>query len=68
MFGCVVAGRRVQTNLVQVDELKFSFEIDDAASVNHFTIFLNGDFLLPDGFGAGSCLFVFVCCALRLLV
>ncbi len=49
MFGCLVAGRMVQSNLVQVDNSKFLFEIDDATSVNHIVIFLLGTIFFPEG-------------------
>lgn len=34
--GCIVAGRAPQTNLVQLDEHRFAFEIERAELVNHF--------------------------------
>lgn len=36
MFGCCVAGRPVQLDAVEIAENKFSFELEDAASINHF--------------------------------
>ncbi|KAK9368049.1 hypothetical protein V1509DRAFT_624108 [Lipomyces kononenkoae] len=40
MFGAICAGRPVQTNLQQVDESKFVFQIEDGARVNHIVVFL----------------------------
>ena len=42
MFGCVVAGRLLQTNLQQIDETHALFEISDAGSINHISVFLLG--------------------------
>ncbi|OZJ06945.1 hypothetical protein BZG36_00138 [Bifiguratus adelaidae] len=42
MFGCIVAGRLVQTNLQQVDVNKWIFELPEAASINHIVVFLLG--------------------------
>lgn len=42
MFGCVVAGRLLQTNLQQIDETHALFEIADAGSINHISVFLLG--------------------------
>ncbi|KAJ3325435.1 hypothetical protein HDV06_004294 [Boothiomyces sp. JEL0866] len=51
MFGCIAAGRPVQTNIVQVDSTKYIFELTDASSINHLVIFLVGQ-PFPDNFGA----------------
>lgn len=40
LFGCIVAGRLPQNNAEQIEETRFSLVIEDAASVNHLTIFL----------------------------
>ncbi|KAK9385836.1 hypothetical protein V1515DRAFT_538949 [Lipomyces mesembrius] len=40
MFGAICAGRPVQTNLQQVDETKFVFQIEDGARLNHIAVFL----------------------------
>ncbi|KAK9373501.1 uncharacterized protein V1513DRAFT_402860 [Lipomyces chichibuensis] len=40
MFGAICAGRAVQTNLQQIDETKFVFQIEDGARVNHIVVFL----------------------------
>ncbi|KAF7975928.1 hypothetical protein HWV62_45498 [Athelia sp. TMB] len=52
MFGCVVAGRLLQTNLQQVDESHALFELPAASSINHISVFLLGTVPFPEGFGA----------------
>ncbi|ORZ12392.1 hypothetical protein BCR42DRAFT_483698 [Absidia repens] len=52
MFGCIAAGRLVQTNLQQVDVNKYVFELSDAQSVNHLVVFLLGTIPFEPGFGA----------------
>ncbi|KAJ1553651.1 Coiled-coil domain-containing protein 81, partial [Cladochytrium tenue] len=52
MFGCIVAGRLVQTNMQQVDATKYIFELPDARSINHIVVFMTGTQPFPDGFGA----------------
>jgi hypothetical protein len=42
MFGCVVAGRLLQTEMTQVDETHAYFELPAAAAINHLTVFLLG--------------------------
>lgn len=42
MFGCVVAGRPLQTNLREVDETHALFELPSASSINHVSVFLLG--------------------------
>jgi len=42
MFGCVVAGRPLQTNLQQVDETHALFELPNASTINHLCVFLLG--------------------------
>ncbi|KAI8854045.1 hypothetical protein BC829DRAFT_381149 [Chytridium lagenaria] len=51
MFGCIVAGRLVQTNLQQVDATKYVFELTDAKSINHIVVFLLGQ-PFPAGYAA----------------
>ncbi|TPX33546.1 hypothetical protein SeMB42_g07455 [Synchytrium endobioticum] len=51
MFGCIVSGRLVQTNLQQVDATKWVFELSDAQNINHIVVFLTGHQLLPAGYG-----------------
>jgi protein Hikeshi len=47
MFGCVVAGRLLQTGLTQVDETHAYFELANAEAINHVCVFLlgTGEFL-----------------------
>ncbi|KAJ3063658.1 hypothetical protein HDU98_000542 [Podochytrium sp. JEL0797] len=52
MFGCIIAGRLVQTNLQQVDQTKYVFELQDAKSINHIVVFLTGASPFPHGYGA----------------
>jgi len=52
MFGCVVAGRLLQTNLQQVDETNALFELPAASSINHISVFLLGTIPFPEGYGA----------------
>ncbi|KAH9474638.1 Protein OPI10-like protein [Psilocybe cubensis] len=52
MFGCCVAGRLLQTNLIQVDETHAYFELPNASTINHVCVFLLGTVPFPDGFGA----------------
>ena len=42
MFGCLVAGRPLQTNLQQIDETHAIFELPVAGSINHVCVFLLG--------------------------
>ncbi|KAI9257278.1 hypothetical protein BDA99DRAFT_515990 [Phascolomyces articulosus] len=52
MFGCIVAGRLVQTNLQQVDVNKYVFELSDAQAINHIVVFLLGTVPFQQGYGA----------------
>ncbi|KAJ3214308.1 hypothetical protein HDU67_001799 [Dinochytrium kinnereticum] len=52
MFGCIIAGRLVQTNLQQVDATKYVFELSDAKSINHIVVFLLGVQPFPPGYAA----------------
>ncbi|KAF8743570.1 hypothetical protein AX14_002118 [Amanita brunnescens Koide BX004] len=52
MFGCVVAGRIIQTNLQQVDDTHAYFELPNASGINHICVFLLGSVPFPDGYGA----------------
>ncbi|KAF9581683.1 hypothetical protein BGW38_001210 [Lunasporangiospora selenospora] len=52
MFGCIVAGRLVQTNLHQVDVNKFTFQLDDAENINHIVVFLLGTVPFQQGYAA----------------
>ncbi|XP_077978353.1 protein Hikeshi-like [Glandiceps talaboti] len=51
MFGCVVAGRLIQTQAQQIDDTHFVFHIENAEAVNHIVIFLLGTIPFPDGMG-----------------
>ncbi|THH09704.1 hypothetical protein EW145_g1828 [Phellinidium pouzarii] len=52
MFGCVVAGRLIQTNLHQVDDTHAIFELPSASTINHICVFLLGTVPFPDTYGA----------------
>ncbi|KAI8067467.1 hypothetical protein BC940DRAFT_239224 [Gongronella butleri] len=52
MFGCIAAGRLVQTNLQQVDVNKYVFELSDAQSINHLVVFLLGTIPFEPGYAA----------------
>ncbi|KAI9468955.1 MAG: hypothetical protein EXX96DRAFT_532692 [Benjaminiella poitrasii] len=52
MFGCIAAGRLVQTNLQQVDVNKYVFELADAQAINHIVVFLLGTIPFEPGFAA----------------
>ncbi|KAJ2721635.1 hypothetical protein GGI07_003819 [Coemansia sp. Benny D115] len=52
MFGCIVAGRLVQTNLQQVDVNKYVFELPDAHNINHLVVFLLGTQPFEPGYAA----------------
>ncbi|KAF8545199.1 hypothetical protein BDD12DRAFT_915045 [Trichophaea hybrida] len=47
MFGCIVAGRAVQTNLQTLTPTQFTFSIPSPGSINHLVIFLLPDTILP---------------------
>ncbi|XP_077395732.1 protein Hikeshi [Festucalex cinctus] len=51
MFGCLVAGRLVQTDAAQVASDKFVFNLPDYESVNHVVVFMLGTVPFPDGMG-----------------
>ncbi|GBC08190.1 hypothetical protein RclHR1_07960006 [Rhizophagus clarus] len=52
MFGCIVAGRLIQTNIQQVDVNKYVFELPDAATINHIVVFLLGTIPFDPGYAA----------------
>ncbi|KAL0089811.1 hypothetical protein J3Q64DRAFT_1675495 [Phycomyces blakesleeanus] len=52
MFGCIAAGRLVQTNLQQVDVNKYVFELSDAHTINHIVVFLLGSIPFEAGYAA----------------
>ncbi|XP_074256482.1 protein Hikeshi isoform X1 [Saimiri boliviensis] len=51
MFGCLVAGRLVQTAAQQVAEDKFVFDLPDYESINHVVVFMLGTIPFPEGMG-----------------
>lgn len=51
MFGCLVAGRLVQTDAVQVASDKFVFNMPDYENVNHVVVFMLGTVAFPAGMG-----------------
>lgn len=51
MFGCLVAGRLVQTDPVQVSSDKFVFNVPDYEDVNHVVVFMLGTVPFPAGTG-----------------
>ncbi|XP_047467886.1 protein Hikeshi [Mugil cephalus] len=51
MFGCLVAGRLVQTDAVQVASDKFVFNLPDYEAVNHVVVFMLGTVPFPPGTG-----------------
>lgn len=51
MFGCLVAGRLVQTDAVQVASDKFVFSLADYEKVNHVVVFMLGTVPFPAGTG-----------------
>ncbi|PPQ96442.1 hypothetical protein CVT26_005083 [Gymnopilus dilepis] len=52
MFGCLVAGRLLQTNLIQVDDTHAYFELPNASTINHVCVFMLGTVPFPDGYAA----------------
>ncbi|KAF6756018.1 hypothetical protein DFP72DRAFT_964694, partial [Ephemerocybe angulata] len=52
MFGCVVAGRPLQTDLTTVDATHAYFSLPHASSINHIALFLTGTVPFPAGVGA----------------
>ncbi|XP_040055771.1 protein Hikeshi [Gasterosteus aculeatus] len=51
MFGCLVAGRLVQTDAAQVAPDKFVFHVADYETVNHVVVFMLGTVPFPPGTG-----------------
>uniref|UniRef100_A0A3Q0S5L4 Protein Hikeshi n=1 Tax=Amphilophus citrinellus TaxID=61819 RepID=A0A3Q0S5L4_AMPCI len=51
MFGCLVAGRLVQTDAVQLAPDKFVFNLPDYENVNHVVVFMLGTVPFPVGMG-----------------
>lgn len=47
---------QVQSEVQQINETHFVFNVEDADSINHIAIFLTGQTPFPDGYGgAGKC-------------
>lgn len=42
MFGCIAAGRLVQTNILQIDSNKYTIRIEQASQIQHLVVFLTG--------------------------
>uniref|UniRef100_A0A1A8IN11 Protein Hikeshi n=2 Tax=Nothobranchius TaxID=28779 RepID=A0A1A8IN11_NOTKU len=51
MFGCLVAGRLVQTDALQVASDKFVFNLADYENVKHVVVFMLGTVPFPSGMG-----------------
>ncbi|XP_073425340.1 protein Hikeshi isoform X1 [Dendrobates tinctorius] len=51
MFGCLVAGRLVQTDAQQIAEDKFVFNLPDYESINHVVVFMLGTIPFPERMG-----------------
>jgi len=51
MFGIIVSGRLVQTDLQTVSETQFLFNIPDADNINHVVVFMTGQTPFPEGLG-----------------
>ncbi|CAO3599472.1 unnamed protein product [Absidia cylindrospora] len=52
MFGCIAAGKLVQTNIQQVDVDKYVFELENAQTINHLVVFLLGTIPFKPGLAA----------------
>lgn len=52
LFGCIVAGRLVQTNFIQSSESKFLIQLENAQEINHLVVFMTGVAPFPVGFAA----------------
>ncbi|PRT52619.1 Protein OPI10 [Wickerhamiella sorbophila] len=52
MFGIVCGGRPVDTNVQQIEPVKFVYVIQEAAKINHMAIFLLPGTALPPGSAA----------------
>lgn len=52
MFGVVVPGRLVQTDLMQISENQIVCNIPDYEHIHHIVVFLTGQTPIPEGFGA----------------
>eukprot|EP00056_Hartaetosiga_gracilis_P008064 m.115702 g.115702 ORF g.115702 m.115702 type:complete len:222 (-) comp12843_c0_seq2:1362-2027(-) len=52
MFGLLVPGRLVDTEMEVVDDSRFKLALPEPYNVSHLSVFLTGETPLPDGFGA----------------
>ncbi|OMJ08348.1 Protein OPI10-like protein [Smittium culicis] len=52
MFGCIVAGRLIQTNIEQVGESQYVFNLQNSESINHIVVFLLGTIPFEQGYAA----------------
>ncbi|CAK9783728.1 DUF775-domain-containing protein [Cutaneotrichosporon oleaginosum] len=52
MFGAIVAGRLVQTNMQRIDDTHFVFTLERPYDINYLTVFLTGEMPFPEGYGA----------------
>ncbi|KAI5815397.1 hypothetical protein BZA77DRAFT_248796 [Pyronema omphalodes] len=48
MFGCIAAGRWVQTDMQTINETNFTFTLPNGRSVNHITIFILPGVSIPE--------------------
>lgn len=51
MFGCLVAGRLVQTDAQPITTNQFVFNVSDVDSIHHIVVFLTGTAPFPEGLG-----------------
>ncbi|XP_011306503.1 protein OPI10 homolog [Fopius arisanus] len=51
MFGIIVSGRLVETNIPQINVNQFLINVPDADNVNHIVVFLTGTIPFPEGTG-----------------
>lgn len=52
MFGCVLPGRLVQTELQQIDETRAFFHLGNPEEINHICVFLDGSIPFQNGYAA----------------
>ncbi|XP_063988159.1 protein OPI10 homolog isoform X4 [Diachasmimorpha longicaudata] len=51
MFGIIVSGRLVDTNVLRMNDTQFLVTVPDADNVNHIVVFLTGNVPFPEGTG-----------------
>ncbi|XP_015122225.1 uncharacterized protein LOC107044727 isoform X4 [Diachasma alloeum] len=54
MFGIIVSGRLVETNILQMNQNQFLITVPDADNVNHVVVFLTGSIPFPEGTGGAG--------------